>query len=273
MAIASSRSRAERQRRLFLLMHDRYERRFAQAVARFFREQGQRIIARIVGTDVSTALDWDHEHDRFIRTVARPQLLAIATTGGLVALHVLNAGKSFAPATKAAGEPEIDGELPEPMRSIVRHTVEETLRQKYWRKIQDDSREVIQDAIDNGIDEGFDEGRLSKLITTATDGEIARNRAKKIARTETTGAMNSGHTSVIDQLQREGVQIRKKWLAIMDADTREDHAELNGKHANRHSGMFDVGGAEAPYPGYFGLPPDERINCRCTVLGDMGDEA
>jgi uncharacterized protein with gpF-like domain len=183
---------------------------------------------------------------------------------------VLNAGKSFTPATKAADDPEIVGELPEPMRSNERHTVEETLRQKYWRKVQDETRDVIQSALDNAADNQFiDEGRLSKVITTATDGEIARSRAKKIARTETTGAMNSGHASVIDQLQRDGAKITKRWLAVMDDDTREDHADLNGKRANRHSGMFDVGGVEAPYPGYFGLPPDERINCRCTVLGDF----
>jgi Phage Mu protein F like protein len=273
MATGSLRSRrADRQRRLFLVLHDRYERRFARAVVTFFADQGRRIVERIVGTDVAAALDWDHESDLFIRTVARPQLLASATTGAMVALYVLNAGKSFPPTTKAADDPEIEGELPEPMRSIIRHTVEETLRQKYWRKVQDDTRDVIQDAIDNAFDNQFiDEGRLSKVIATATDGEIARSRAKKIARTETTGAMNSGHSAAIDQLQREGAKIGKKWLAILDSDTRETHEELNGRRANRRTGMFDVGGVEAPYPGYFGLPPDERINCRCTIIGSGVD--
>jgi predicted YcjX-like family ATPase len=87
MATGSLQSRrVERQRRLFLLLHDRYETRFARAVRTFFREQGQRLIAHIVGTDVATALDWDAEHELFIRTVARPQLLTIATTGAMVAL-------------------------------------------------------------------------------------------------------------------------------------------------------------------------------------------
>lgn len=91
--------RAEQSRRLFLRLHNANERRFARAVAKFFREQGQRLIHALAGVgnvvhrhDIDAALNWEAEHERFIRTVARPQLLACATTAALVALQTFRAG-------------------------------------------------------------------------------------------------------------------------------------------------------------------------------------
>jgi hypothetical protein len=282
----ASRSRqTERITRGFLRLHAAYERRFARAVAAFFREQGQRLIQALAGvgsvqpTDVAAALDWDAEHRTFIRDVARPQLLAITTAGAVYESRVARAGKSLARATltsqKAADDDdEIDGELPEDVRAAIRQVVEDTLHQEYWRKIQDDTREVIENAINNALDNQFiDEARLGKLIERATSGEIAKHRAKRIARTETTGAMNAGHVAVLDDLADEGLAAGKEWVAVIDADTRESHEELNGKHVGPHKD-FHVGpsGSPAPYPGYFGLPAEERINCRCTIVGSRAGE-
>jgi hypothetical protein len=264
-------------------LHESSERRFARAVARFFREQGQRLITALAGVghvqphDIDAALDWHGaEHRRFIREVARPQLLAIAAAGATLALQLARDGKSFRPATAKAfdDDQDIDGELPEGMRAAVRSTVEETLRQPYWLKIQDDTREVIHNAIDNAFDNQFiDERRLGKLITAATSGEIAKHRAKRIARTETTSAANGGHSAVIDELAREGLVAGKTWLAILDNDTRDSHKELNGKTV-KPGKQFHVGpdGATAPYPGHFSLPAEERINCRCTIISSGLDE-
>ncbi len=270
---------------MFLRLHEAGERRFARAVERFYREQGQRLIHALAGvghvqpSDIDAALDWDGaEHRLFIRTVARPQLTAIAVGGATVALQLAHAGKSIRPATKLWGDGDIDDfddELPEAMRAAVRSTVEETLQQDYWLRVADDIREIIKDALKNATDHGLvGEGRLSKLITKATSGEIARHKAKQIARTETTGAANGGHAAVIDELAREGLVAGKTWLAILDNDTRESHRLLNGKSV-KPGKNFHVGesGAEAPYPGHFSLPAEERVNCRCALIGSgTGEE-
>jgi hypothetical protein len=279
MATTASRSqrRTEQLARVFLRLHDASERRFARAVARFFREQGQRLIAALAGVgrvqphDIDAALDWHGaEHRRFIREVARPNLFAIGAAGATLALQIARVGKSHRPtAAKAFDDDDVEGELPEGVRAAVRSTVEETLRQHYWLRIQDDTREVIHNAIDNAFDNQFiDERRLGKLITTATGGEIAKHRAKRMARTETTGAANGGQSAVIDELAREGLVAGKTWLAINDNDTRESHRLLNGKSVKAGKN-FHVGetGAAAPYPGHFSLPAEERINCRCTIIG------
>ena len=274
-----SQRRTEQLARVFLRLHDASERRFARAVTRFFREQGQRLTHALAGVghvqphDIDAALDWHGaEHRRFIREVARPNLFAIGAAGATLALQLARSGKSLRPATAKAfddDDQEVEGELSEEMRAAVRSTVEDTLRQHYWLKIQDDTREVIHNAIDNEFDNRFiDERRLGKLITTATSGEIARHRAKRIARTETTNAANGGHSAVIDELAREGLVAGKTWLAINDNDTRESHRLLNGKSV-KPGHNFHVGetGAAAPYPGHFSLPAEERINCRCTIVG------
>ncbi len=268
---------------MFLRLHDASERRFARAVARFFREQGQRLIRALAGADhvqphdIDAALDWrGAEHRRFIREVARPNLFAIGAAGATLAVQLARAGKSLRPTAAKAfvDDDDVDGELPEGMRAAVRSTVEDTLRQPYWLKIQDDTREVIHNAIDNAFDNQFiDERRLEKLISAATGGEIAKHRAKRIARTETTGAANGGHSAVIDELAREGLVAGKEWVALIDNDTRDSHKELNGKTV-KPGRMFHVGESHspAPYPGHFSLPAEERINCRCTVIAGGLDE-
>jgi uncharacterized protein with gpF-like domain len=143
------------------------------------------------------------------------------------------------------------------------------LRQRYWLNLEDDTREIIKNAITNATDHGFvGEGLLVRLIKKITGGEISRLRAKRIARTETTGAANGGHAAVIDELAREGLVAGKTWLAVLDNDTRESHRLLNGKSV-KPGKSFHVGesGASAPYPGHFSLPAEERINCRCTIIG------
>ena len=59
---------------------------------------------------------------------------------------------------------------------------------------------------------------------------------------------------------------------MLDNDTREDHVEANGQVVGPGA-MFVVGGEEAPYPGHWSLSAQERINCRCTILGSGLAEA
>jgi hypothetical protein len=37
------------------------------------------------------------------------------------------------------------------------------------------------------------------------------------------------------------------------------------------AGEFDVGGTQAPYPGWWGLPARQRIHCRCTKASVIRD--
>jgi hypothetical protein len=101
-------------------------------------------------------------------------------------------------------------------------------------------------------------------------------KARRIARTETMGAINGGSfagaTARADQLGEEQF---KQWLATDDARTRPNHVAADGQ-VRPIKVPFDVGGHQLMYPGEPGGPADEVINCRCTPLfldsGELTDE-
>ncbi len=227
---------------------------------------------------MANAIDWQAENERFIRTVARPQLLAQMTTGAAVALQGRAKGKGASVTrTKARGDDDDSAimlpfsELPDEVKSRILITLDTTLRQPYWEQIQADQREAIQDAIRDTLDEGsYGERDLARAIRDVTGGDIALDRAARIARTETTGALNAGHAAAMEELERSGDSNGRTWIAIDDKDTRETHRELNGETVGVGED-FEVGDGHAPYPGYFGLPPEERINCGCTIIGGGND--
>ncbi|NOY41585.1 MAG: hypothetical protein GXP26_07110 [Planctomycetes bacterium] len=86
----------------------------------------------------------------------------------------------------------------------------------------------------------------------------------KIARTETTGALNAGHEAAREDLYAAGLIVGKKWLTIGDDDVRASHVALSGSVAAPRQD-FSVGGSLAPYPGHWSLPAGQRIFCRCTT--------
>jgi hypothetical protein len=271
-------------------LHGAAERRLARAATQFFREQGARILQRLRGhgtitpVDVANAIDWKAENARFLRTVIRPQLLATMATGATIALQILPPKSLPRPRTKAKSDkdkikPTLPfEELPDDIKGTILDTLDEQLKQPYWERVQEDQREAIQGAIRDALGEGtFGESELSSAIRDVTDGDVSRDRGARIARTETTGALNAGHAAAMQSLEESGDSTGRTWIAVDDKDTRETHRELNGVTVGVGED-FEVGDGHAPYPGFHGLPPEERINCRCTIVaagvgeGESGNE-
>lgn len=96
--------------------------------------------------------------------------------------------------------------------------------------------------------------------------DVWSNRGETVARTEAISAYNGGTQEAMRALAEEfGFTLEKVWLASMDARTRDSHFAADGQRVAL-DGMFNVGGFMAPLPGSELLPPQERINCRCSVL-------
>ena len=88
-----------------------------------------------------------------------------------------------------------------------------------------------------------------------------QTRSERIARTETTAAYNAG---AVQAGHDEGAGV-KVWLATGDDRTRDSHLEVSGSCVAVDD-TFDVGGALLQMPADPSGPPEETINCRCTVV-------
>ena len=137
--------------------------------------------------------------------------------------------------------------------------------QPYWAELQRFTESRLIRVIEDGMRDNLGSVSIGKLIMEQMSGGFTRKRGRKIARTETGGALNAGHVVTQQTLETEGVAIRKQWLTVGDADVRDSHAALDGAEV-APSEDFNVGGSLAPHPSHYSLPAAERISCRCAVI-------
>lgn len=150
-------------------------------------------------------------------------------------------------------------------RLALRYIQQEAVRRRIQGVTETTRRQVI-----NAVRGGYSEGSTLPEIASAVRGiipAIARFRADAIARTETHGAANFGSN---EAARETNLPLRREWLAAQDERTRPDHAQANGQIVGMDD-AFDVGGFPLMYPGDPSGPPDQTINCRCT-LGYIVDD-
>lgn len=87
-------------------------------------------------------------------------------------------------------------------------------------------------------------------------------QALRIARTETTSASNF---SAIRTAENSDLVMQKTWISVLDNRTRRDHYFENGQSVDLEQPFIMASGAVLQYPGDTKAPPNEVINCRCTI--------
>ena len=92
---------------------------------------------------------------------------------------------------------------------------------------------------------------------------IEMSRALRIARTESTGAVNYG---VNEGYKQSDVVTGNTWIAARDERTRHDHLSVSGTTVNLGT-RFPIVGLE--YPGDPSGSLGQIINCRCTLLASF----
>lgn len=137
------------------------------------------------------------------------------------------------------------------------------------RGIGDDLWRKTRQQLVSGVTEGDSIPQLSKRVR----GELAvtANRAKTIARTEVISASNAGSFFQVMALPPDIRPQSKTWLATNDTRTRLSHRVADGQTEPLEEN-FTVGGASLKYPGDPIGPPDEIINCRCTLTWNMQED-
>ncbi len=135
--------------------------------------------------------------------------------------------------------------------------------------LPDEVFDLIAHEVSVGVNAGDGIPELRKRIDSVlstTDSERWPNRATVVARTEAIGAMNAGRTDAFTAFAEESDEdLEKAWLATDDNRVRHTHEKADGQRQPLGS-PFIVGGHELRFPGDPLGPPQEVIQCRCTML-------
>lgn len=126
------------------------------------------------------------------------------------------------------------------------------------------NRELIQNKIRSSIIQSIAQGEgiagLSERIKKNLEQNA--NNAVRIARTETTRVMNQAKQDSYDHAEKKGLPLRKQWVSTLDDSTRESHQDVDGEVV-----LLDQAFSNGlMYPGDQAGPPEEVINCRCTMI-------
>lgn len=129
-------------------------------------------------------------------------------------------------------------------------------------RISEDARQDVMSELNVAWEAGESIPQAATRIRAVLGGQAAGNRGAVIARTELIGAQNGGSLAAA---KITDAATHKGWLATRDGRTRMTHAQASGQQ-RRLDDAFDVGGSPLQFPGDPQGPPDEVIQCRCTML-------
>ena len=130
------------------------------------------------------------------------------------------------------------------------------------------NRQKVENAVTQGIIQGesVDQiaDRLAKELSSTN-----MNKMRLFARTAMVGAQNAGVQKQMEEAEKQGIEMEKRWLATLDNRTRDTHQELDGQQvAVKDSFKVKVKGKTEAirYPGDPSAIPCLVYNCRCTMI-------
>ena len=121
--------------------------------------------------------------------------------------------------------------------------------------------EVLQ-----GILQGESMDKIARRIRNVQ--EMNRASAIRTARTAVTGAENKGRQDSYKRAEKDGIILKKEWIATFDMRTRHAHALLDGQLADQDK-PFKSELGDIMYPGDPDAHPSNVYNCRCTTAAKV----
>ena len=117
-----------------------------------------------------------------------------------------------------------------------------------------------------GIIQGESIPNIAKRLKDVVGMEKAS--AIRNARTTTTSAENKGRMDSYHDAQKQGIVLKKRWMATHDQRTREEHIELDGQEVDVDE-PFENSFGKIMYPGDPDADPANVYNCRCTLVSSV----
>lgn len=130
------------------------------------------------------------------------------------------------------------------------------------------NRTKISNAVAQSIIQGDSLPEMTERIARETAHENDAAMARYAA-TAMTSAQNAGRMETMERAKGMGIKVRKKWIATLDARTRDSHAELDGQVVDIDEPFVthnrDGSLAEIMFPGDPQADGEQVWNCRCTL--------
>lgn len=129
-------------------------------------------------------------------------------------------------------------------------------KDKLWNK------KMINSQVTQGILQGESISKISKRLQNVTD--MNKDSAIRNARTMTTNAENLGRIDSYKELQSQGCEIKKVWIATHDRRVRAWHEDLDGDEKNLDE-PFENEYGFIMQPGDYSANPANIYCCRCSL--------
>lgn len=113
-----------------------------------------------------------------------------------------------------------------------------------------------------GILQGESIDKIAKRIMNVQ--EMNKTQAIRSARTIVTGAENKGRQDSYKRAEKDGIVMKREWIATNDSRTRHWHAELDGVEVDIDEPWVNEFG-EIMFPGDPSADPANTYNCRCSM--------
>lgn len=125
------------------------------------------------------------------------------------------------------------------------------------------NQQHITSEITQGIVQGESMGKIAERMMNVTG--MNYRSAIRNARTATGGAYNAGRIEGMKQAEEKGVKMLKRWSAIFDDNTRDEHRLLDGVTIPIDE-KFEIDEYELDYPRDPNGEPEMIYNCRCRLV-------
>lgn len=247
----------------WLKIHGAAEQSFASDVENVLRSQLHFVLKLIRdGEPVETLLAEEHFVTQ-LKSVAYGHVLSIVKDGAAMESNIVKRG-SFVAKDLAS---ELLFGLPSGVEQEYHIYVDDLLARDYWGNM---NRDVVDEvnAILHGNATDLTPDTVGSMIAQKLD---PRWRAMRIARTETTGALNAGNMIIRERLAEDGIITGSEWSTVIDDHTRGakggqwNHIDVDGVVVSVGE-MFMVSGEPTPHPGHPSMSAANRIHCRCTTF-------
>jgi HK97 family phage portal protein len=225
----------------FLRLHDRYERHVREAIKDYAQSLRRRLKSDLNAYFRKDITDFLFNLDEEAEELAKILLPAL---------------EDILRDTPKAFEVEVDPLIYDAKVKARLLTFKRRIR---W--ITETTWEQLRQKLGDALAEG---GSWSDLIGAVEEvlGDLETWRAERIARTETTAALNMGYE---ESLKATGVR-RKMWVTAHDERVRESHQQMEGEIVDLDDYFVLPSGARLRFPCDPEGAPEEVINCRCTIV-------